>query len=64
VIVIIDLERLAAAAYAEAVRHPPRTPQRRAAAALWVSLITTSSVDGARSALAGFAAAGVQADAE
>ena len=43
--------------------HAPRTPARRAAAALWVSLVTTSTVDGARSALAGFAAPDVADDA-
>jgi hypothetical protein len=62
VIVAVDLEQLAELARLEAERHPARTPERRAAAALWVSLITTKTVDSARSALV-FAPLEVQADA-
>lgn len=55
--------QLAELAQAEACRHEPRTPQRRAAAALWTALVTTDSVDGARRALRDFAAPEVQAAA-
>lgn len=55
-IISADLRQLAELAQAEACRHEPRTPQRRAAAALWTALVTTDSVDGARRALADFAA--------
>ena len=56
---IVDLtgvanDALADLAAAEAERHDPRTPPRRAAAALWAALITTKTVDSARSALDGF----------
>lgn len=57
------LTRLADLAAAEARSHAPRTPARRAAAALWVSLVTTSTLDRARAALADFAAPAVVADA-
>jgi hypothetical protein len=63
VIIAADVGQLAERARLEAERHAPCTPARRAASALWVSLITTSTVDGARSALAGFAAPAVVADA-
>jgi hypothetical protein len=43
---------LAALAHAEAEAHPPRTPERRAAAALWTVLIATRTIRGARLALA------------
>lgn len=63
VIIAADaLTRLADLAAAEARSHAPRTPARRAAAALWVSLITTSTLDRARAALADFAAPDVIAD--
>jgi hypothetical protein len=42
---------LADQAAALAERHEPRTPGRRAAAALHVALLTTSTTDGARRAL-------------
>jgi hypothetical protein len=48
---------------AEAERHPARSPERRAAAALYVALTTTSSVDAARKALTGFTTPEVEADA-
>lgn len=56
-------EDLAELAAAEARSHAPRTPKRRAASALRTALITTSTVDGARAALSGFAAPAVVADA-
>lgn len=59
----VDAGTLAEFARLEAEQHEPKTPERRAAAALWTSLITTSTVDGARSALAGFAAPDVADDA-
>jgi hypothetical protein len=37
-----------------AEQHPPRTPERRAAAACWVALTTTKSIEAARRALATF----------
>ncbi len=46
-----------------AVQHPQRTPERRAAAHLRASLITTSSPQAARRALATFGGAQAQADA-
>jgi hypothetical protein len=58
-----DAATLAELARLEAERHAPRTPERRAAAALWTAFITTKTVDGARAALAGFAAPDVVADA-
>ena len=53
-IIDADVERLAELARLEAERHPGRTPGRRAAAALWVALITTRSADAAIRALPGF----------
>lgn len=43
---------LAGLAHAEAEAHPPRTPERRAAAALWTVLIGTRTIRGTRLALA------------
>ena len=54
---------LAAAVLAEARRHPVRSPERRAAAHLWASLITSPTVSAARSALATFGAVETQAAA-
>ena len=62
-IVEVDAGQLAAAVLAEGQRHAPRTSQRRAAAALYVALTETSTIDGARRALAGFAAPDVEAAA-
>lgn len=62
-IIAADVRQLAKLAQAEACRHEPRTPQRRAACALWTALVTTDSVDGARRALRDFAAREVQAAA-
>ena len=62
-IVAVDLGQLAELARAEVHLHPPRTPGRRAAAALYVAITTTKTLDSARTALAGFAAPDVQADA-
>jgi hypothetical protein len=55
VIVEVDPVQLAAAAVAEARLHPPRSPERRAAAALWVALTDTGTIAAARRALSGFA---------
>lgn len=55
-----DLEALAAACYAEARRHPPRTPQRRAACHAWSSLITSPSIAAARKAVSTFGTPEVQ----
>lgn len=52
-----DVATLAALASVEAQRHRPRTPERRAAAALWTALTTTSTLNGARNALPGFTTA-------
>lgn len=52
--VTITSDQLAALAHDEAMRHASRTPERRAASALWTALITTSSVDSAKRALGGF----------
>lgn len=60
--VTADADTLAELARLEAERHAPCTSERRAAAALWVSLITTSTLDRARAALADFAAPDVIAD--
>lgn len=62
-IVDVDIAALTEQVRAEAEQHPARSPERRAAAALWTALITTKSVGAARSALAGFAAPDVLADA-
>jgi hypothetical protein len=51
VIVTTTNAELAALARAEAGRHKARTPQRRAAAALWVALGDTRTLDAARRAL-------------
>ena len=62
-LISIDAEQLAELVLAEGQRHAPKTPQRRAAGALYVALTETSTIDGARRALAGFATEQVQADA-
>jgi hypothetical protein len=54
---------LAALAFRLGRQHLPRTPGRRAAAALWVALNTTHSTDAARRALATFGTADTQAAA-
>lgn len=54
---------LAALAHAEAEVHPPRTAERRAAAALWTVLIATRTIRGARLALAAIPDSAVRADA-
>lgn len=53
-IVSVDAEQLAAEVFAEGQRHPARSPERRAAAHAWASLITSSTVTAARSAIATF----------
>jgi hypothetical protein len=45
-----------------AERYPPRTPERRAAAALWVALADTKTLDAARRAL-DFVSPAVRTDA-
>lgn len=62
-IITVDVDQLAELARIEAERYPARSPERRAAAALWTALITTKTVGAARSALAGFAAPDVRAAA-
>ena len=54
---------LAARARQAAEQHPARTPERRAAAACWVVLSGTKSLDSARRALLIFGSARTQADA-
>ena len=49
-----DNAELAARAARAARQHPPRSPERRAAAACWAALVTTRTPDGARRALATF----------
>jgi hypothetical protein len=63
VIVTVDPGQLADLAHIEAKRHKPCTPERRVASALYVALTTTTSIDGAKRALAGFAAPDVEAAA-
>jgi hypothetical protein len=63
VIVSVDAGQLAEAARLEAGQHAPRTPARRAAAALYVALTDTGTVAAARRALASFATPEVQAAA-
>jgi hypothetical protein len=60
VIVTVDPGQLAGLAHIEAKRHAPRTHERRVAVALYTALTTTTSIDGAKRALAGFAAPDVQ----
>jgi hypothetical protein len=62
-LVTVDAEQLAAAVLAEAQRHPPRSAERRAAAHLWASLITSPTIDAARRAITTFGDDQVQADA-
>ncbi len=54
---------LAGRARQEADRHAARTPERRAAAACWVALTSTQTVDAARRSLATFGSERTQADA-
>ena len=44
-------------------QHPPRTPGRRAAAAVYVALVTTKTTEAARKALATFTDAAGRAEA-
>ena len=53
-IVSIDADRLAAAVLAEGQRHPVRSAERRAASHLWASLITSTSITAARTAITTF----------
>ena len=64
-IVAVDLEQLADLAFDEAQRHPSRSPGRRAASHLWISLTLppARSVTAAKSAIASFGAERTQADA-
>lgn len=43
-----------------AEQHPPRSPERRAAAEAWVALATTGSIEAARGVLRGCADASVR----
>jgi hypothetical protein len=52
----VDGGQLAAAVLAEAQRLEPQSPERRAAAALYVALTDTGTIAAARRALTGFAA--------
>jgi hypothetical protein len=65
VIVAVDLAQLADAAFNEAQRHPPRSPARRAASHLWISLTLppAKSIASARSAIASFGSETTQAGA-
>jgi hypothetical protein len=54
-------QQLAERARQLALEYPPRTHERRAAAALWVALATTTTTRTARRALAGFASPDTQA---
>lgn len=54
---------LADLAHAEAQAHAPRTPERRAAAWLWVILTETRTIRGARLALAAIPDPAARADA-
>lgn len=62
-IVAVDAEQLAAEVFAEAQRHPARSPERRAAAHLWASLITSPTIDAARRAIRTFGSEQTQRDA-
>lgn len=59
----VTMEALSELARAHAETHRPRTPERRAAAALWAALVTTADLAAARSALAEFADPRTVADA-
>lgn len=63
--IVTDLERLAELAALEAEAHQPRTPGRRAAAHLYISLTIppAKSITSARSAIATFGDERTQADA-
>lgn len=63
IIIIGDVDQVAELARLEAERHPARSPERRAAAHLWVSAITSTSADGMRRAIGSFGAPDVQAAA-
>lgn len=64
-IVAVDLEQLADAAFDEAQRHPSCSPGRRAASHLWISctIPPAKSVAAVERAIASFGAEHVQADA-
>ena len=53
-IVSVDAGQLAAAVFAEAERHPARSPERRAACHAWSALITSPTVSAALKAIATF----------
>jgi hypothetical protein len=61
----VDLGQLAEAAFAEAMRHPARSPRRRAASHAWASMTVppAKSITGARNAIASFGDERTQADA-
>lgn len=64
-IVSADVDQLAEGARLEAERHKPRTPERRAAAHLWVALTVppAKSADAAQRAIGSFGDERTQADA-
>ncbi len=62
-IVSADVDQVAKLAFAEAERHPARSPERRAACHAWSALITSPTVAAAKRAVATFGAPEVQAAA-
>lgn len=62
-IIAIDADQFAAEVFAEAQRHPARSPERRAAAHAWAALITSSTVTAAQRAIKTFGAEQTQRDA-
>jgi hypothetical protein len=62
-VVPVTNKQLAEAARQAAEQHPARTPERRAAAALWVALGDTKTPSAARTALGTFADPQTTADA-
>ena len=53
-ILAVDVDQLAAAIFAEAERHPARSPERRAACHAWSALITSPTVSAALKAIGTF----------
>lgn len=55
-ILTVDLAQLADAVFAEAQRHPPRSPGRRAAGHCWIALTIppAKTITAARNAIASF----------
>lgn len=59
-IVSVTVDELAAAVFAEAEAHSPRTPERRAACHAWSALITSPTVPAAVRAIETFGDPGTQ----